>query len=841
MIGRPVTLRDRQRRTTAGVAVELGEHDAGEADAVQEGLRGGDRVLADHRVDDEQDLVGRDRVADVGGLLHQLGVDAEPAGGVDDDDVVLVGAGLGDAVAGDRDRVADGEPCSLPATLPGSGAKTGDAGALADDLQLGRRRSGRCRSAATSSGVWPSLLQPAGQLAGQRGLAGALQAGEHDHGRRVLGEAAAGGSRRRGRVTSSSWTILTTCCAGFSACETSAPSARARAPASVNCADDRQRDVGLEQREPDLARRWRRCPASDSRPLPRRFLNVAARRSERVANTAGRSSGPVRAAVGTAQRTRPHAARVRTSGRSQASSSAAAAPAPTRAAATAATPSGLGQVERVDGLARMRGDVRRADVDAEPRPAPGRARAAGPGRSGARTSSDGRLLRARRSTSTARGVAGDLRGDRARRRRLAAGAASRRTSRSSDRQSPAASRCSAEQQGRRAAAARRTARRPTRCRPARPSTVRTRAERTVSPCVASSPAVSANRPSRSGATTVTACRPSTGSALDLRPGAAPHRAPRQVELVRRQRRRAAAPAAPVSGEPRPLGQVVDQPGPPRRPGGRPGGQGVGLGQRVQQVQQVAAARRPPATRLDGRRVVGVAPGGQVDQQQVLAHQRLEDRRRRRRRSPSARARSPGERRAGDRVVGRAGQPCRCRAAGRATQQQVGPARRRAGTRSASTTASTRCRSTVCRCTALRCGRRADAGPSRAASRTMRPAWSQRLPDRRPAPAPAPSSSSSASRAAAGQGTGSGGQSAARLRDRRAATAAARAWAAVAAARSGSTGSSRRADARRRAPPRRPARPGRGRAGAAAAGAAPRRSRRARHRLPRARRTVVSTA
>jgi hypothetical protein len=47
-------VRDRQRGTTAGVAVELGEHDAGEADAVAERLGGGDGVLADHRVDDEQ-------------------------------------------------------------------------------------------------------------------------------------------------------------------------------------------------------------------------------------------------------------------------------------------------------------------------------------------------------------------------------------------------------------------------------------------------------------------------------------------------------------------------------------------------------------------------------------------------------------------------------------------------------------------------------------------------------------------------------------------------------------------------------------------------------------------
>ena len=50
-------LGDRQGGTTAGVTVELGEHHAVEADAVAEGLGGVDRVLTDHRVDDEEDLV----------------------------------------------------------------------------------------------------------------------------------------------------------------------------------------------------------------------------------------------------------------------------------------------------------------------------------------------------------------------------------------------------------------------------------------------------------------------------------------------------------------------------------------------------------------------------------------------------------------------------------------------------------------------------------------------------------------------------------------------------------------------------------------------------------------
>ena len=57
-------LAHRQRRTAAGVAVELGQHHTGEADTLTERLGGGDGVLADHRVEDEHHLVRLDGVAD---------------------------------------------------------------------------------------------------------------------------------------------------------------------------------------------------------------------------------------------------------------------------------------------------------------------------------------------------------------------------------------------------------------------------------------------------------------------------------------------------------------------------------------------------------------------------------------------------------------------------------------------------------------------------------------------------------------------------------------------------------------------------------------------------------
>src|SRR5690606_2757057 len=180
----------RQRGTATGIAIELGEHDTGEVHAFMESLGGVDRVLADHRIDDEEHFIRVDGGADVRGLGHHLGVHAQAAGGIHDDDVMQLGLGLGDTVAGYGYRI------------PGGGVEfRGDArvrcvdrnaGAFAVDLQLldcvgtlevtGHQHRGVALS-----------LQVLGQLAGQGGLAGTLQAGEHDHRWRVLGQVQAAG------------------------------------------------------------------------------------------------------------------------------------------------------------------------------------------------------------------------------------------------------------------------------------------------------------------------------------------------------------------------------------------------------------------------------------------------------------------------------------------------------------------------------------------------------------------------------------------------------------------------------------------------------------------------
>ena len=129
--------RDREGSTAAGVTIQLGEYDPVETDSLAERVRSVDCVLADHGVDDEEDLVRMNGITDVNSLLHHFGVDAEPAGGVDDDHVIEATFSLGNRGAGNRNRVT----AHLIDVAPRRGvARLGridvNAGSLADYLQL---------------------------------------------------------------------------------------------------------------------------------------------------------------------------------------------------------------------------------------------------------------------------------------------------------------------------------------------------------------------------------------------------------------------------------------------------------------------------------------------------------------------------------------------------------------------------------------------------------------------------------------------------------------------------------------------------------------------------------
>ena len=177
-IGLPVTARTDSAAPPRASPSSLRQHDAVEVDRRGELLGDVDRVLAGHRVDDEQDWSGLDRVADRDELGHQLLVDVQAPGGVDDQHVLAVGARALERPA--RDLDAGRARC--PARRP-------SAPACSPTITSCSTAAGRYTSqAASATELRCSLAQQARELRGRGRLAGALQAGHQDHRRRARRE-----------------------------------------------------------------------------------------------------------------------------------------------------------------------------------------------------------------------------------------------------------------------------------------------------------------------------------------------------------------------------------------------------------------------------------------------------------------------------------------------------------------------------------------------------------------------------------------------------------------------------------------------------------------------------
>ncbi len=161
----------RQRRAAARIAVELRHEDAVEVDALLERLRDIHRLLARHRVEDEEH-VRRLRLAAHGGeLLHQRLVHVQAPGCVEDDDVAAVRLRALDAVTHGLDRVGALVRVDRDADLLAELHELVDRGRA---LEVG----------GDERGLLVVLLQEERQLAGGGRLAGALKAGEEDRRRR---------------------------------------------------------------------------------------------------------------------------------------------------------------------------------------------------------------------------------------------------------------------------------------------------------------------------------------------------------------------------------------------------------------------------------------------------------------------------------------------------------------------------------------------------------------------------------------------------------------------------------------------------------------------------------
>src|SRR6185436_12674858 len=95
----------RERRAAAGVAIELGEHHAGDTYAAVELAGALDRVLPRHRVGDVEEVGGLHGLLDLLELVHQVVVDVQTTRGVHDYRVEALGLGVRQRAGGAGYRV----------------------------------------------------------------------------------------------------------------------------------------------------------------------------------------------------------------------------------------------------------------------------------------------------------------------------------------------------------------------------------------------------------------------------------------------------------------------------------------------------------------------------------------------------------------------------------------------------------------------------------------------------------------------------------------------------------------------------------------------------------------
>ena len=169
-----------ERCAAACVAVQLGENHARDAELVIERLGHIHGFLAGHGIHGEQNLMRGDFFLDLAELIHERLVDLQAAGRINDDKVVAVILGVAHRLAADLHRF-----------FLGAALKHRHTHARTQHLQL--LDGGRAVHVGGHEQRPVALaLEHEGQLGTVRRLAGALQAAQHDDGRRRGGRSEAG-------------------------------------------------------------------------------------------------------------------------------------------------------------------------------------------------------------------------------------------------------------------------------------------------------------------------------------------------------------------------------------------------------------------------------------------------------------------------------------------------------------------------------------------------------------------------------------------------------------------------------------------------------------------------
>ena len=200
-------------------------------------------------------------------LVHQLLVDLEPPRGVDDHDVAPVGGRAREALARRDDRIGR------------LGAVDGHLELLAELLELVDRRRPLEVGGHEPGRLLVVLAEPERELGRRRRLARALEPAEHDHRRRAAERELR--VRRAHQLGQLLVDDLHDLLAGLEALQHVLPE-RALAHRADELLDDLEVDVGLEEREPDLARRARDRLLVEARAAPEVAHGVLEPVGERV-------------------------------------------------------------------------------------------------------------------------------------------------------------------------------------------------------------------------------------------------------------------------------------------------------------------------------------------------------------------------------------------------------------------------------------------------------------------------------------------------------------------------------------------------------------------------------
>ena len=231
---------DRQRRAATRIAVGFGQDDAGQAQGIVKGFGCVDGILARHAVNHEETLMRLDRRLEFAHFRHHFRIDMQSSGGVEQQHVVGLQRRLSQRALGDRHR------CFARVGRREAGADLRGQGL---ELQNGRRT---VHVGADHQHFFVLFfLQPPGEFARARSLARALQPGEHHHDG-TLGAQVEAAARLAHETRQF---LMHDLDEGLPRREAlrHLHADRTRLDGVGETLDDRQRDIGVEQRETNLA------------------------------------------------------------------------------------------------------------------------------------------------------------------------------------------------------------------------------------------------------------------------------------------------------------------------------------------------------------------------------------------------------------------------------------------------------------------------------------------------------------------------------------------------------------------------------------------------------------